>query len=198
MEHTRHTQDYPGSPSEEFTRQWPQVRQQLRTWWDRLTEADLDQIAGQKEQLIRMLQSHYGYTRERAEHEVERRLEAKEALATAGSRAKAVVSKVSEMATGTGGALQGLPYEVAGLVQRYPVPALLLSLGLGFVLGYGLRTATPRTSGEPSGIGPAESGYPDAVIQCLRCGQMVRQGDMVHHSTVCTGQGLLGHGGSPT
>jgi ElaB/YqjD/DUF883 family membrane-anchored ribosome-binding protein len=41
------------------------------------------------------------------------------------------------------------------------------------------------------------SGYPEAVIQCSKCGQMVRQADMVGHSTACTGQGLSSHGGTP-
>ncbi len=41
------------------------------------------------------------------------------------------------------------------------------------------------------------SGYPEAVIQCSKCGQMVRQADMVSHSAICTGQGLSSHGGTP-
>ncbi|HXH10000.1 MAG TPA: hypothetical protein VNP04_09610 [Alphaproteobacteria bacterium] len=198
MERTQHTMHYPPSVSEELSRQWPRLRPQLRTWWDQLTDADLDQIAGQSEQLLRVLQARYGYARERAEHEVEQRLsEFRDTPAPLGHRAQAAVSKVAKMAIGTGGALQDLPSEVTRLVQRYPVPALLLSLGVGFALGYGLGMARPRTLGESAGLGSAEAGYPDAVIQCLRCGQMVRQGDMVQHSTVCTGPGLPGHGGSP-
>jgi hypothetical protein len=36
------------------------------------------------------------------------------------------------------------------------------------------------------------------MIQCVRCGELVRQRDMVSHSTMCTGTGITGHGGSPT
>jgi hypothetical protein len=32
---------------ETFAQQWAQIRQHLRGWWDRLTEQDLDQMAGQ-------------------------------------------------------------------------------------------------------------------------------------------------------
>jgi hypothetical protein len=32
---------------ETFTQQWTQIRQQLRGWWNQLTEHDLEQIAGQ-------------------------------------------------------------------------------------------------------------------------------------------------------
>ena len=31
-----------------FASQWEQLRPQLRSWWDRLTEADQVQIGGQK------------------------------------------------------------------------------------------------------------------------------------------------------
>ena len=40
-------------------------------------------------------------------------------------------------------------------------------------------------------------GYPEALIQCSKCGQMIRQADMVSHSASCTGQGLPSHGGTP-
>jgi hypothetical protein len=45
-----------------------------QSWWDRLTDADLDQVAGQKEQLVRAVEARYGYARERAEQEVDRHL----------------------------------------------------------------------------------------------------------------------------
>jgi hypothetical protein len=34
---------------ETFTQQWAQIRKELRGWWDRLTEQDLKQIAGQQD-----------------------------------------------------------------------------------------------------------------------------------------------------
>jgi hypothetical protein len=37
---------------ETFTQQWAQIRQHLRGWWDQLTEQDLEQIAGQHDQLV--------------------------------------------------------------------------------------------------------------------------------------------------
>ena len=58
-----------------FAGQWQQLRGQLRSWWDRLTEADLEKIAGQKDTLVGLVQERYGYVRERAQQEVERRLQ---------------------------------------------------------------------------------------------------------------------------
>ena len=68
---------------ETFTQQWAQIRQELRGYWDQLTERDLEQIAGQQDQLVRVLQDRYQYRRERAQEEIDRRLHAYQ---TTGSR----------------------------------------------------------------------------------------------------------------
>jgi uncharacterized protein YjbJ (UPF0337 family) len=53
---------------------WTQLRGKVKEWWGELTDDDLDRIAGEWEQLIGRLQERYGYTRERAEAEVNRLL----------------------------------------------------------------------------------------------------------------------------
>lgn len=57
----------PPTTPDSLASQWEQLRPQLRSWWDRLTEADLVQIGGQRDQLISVVQQRYGYTRERAQ-----------------------------------------------------------------------------------------------------------------------------------
>ena len=54
--------------------QWKQLRGTLKSWWGKLTDDDFDRIAGQKDRLIGTLQERYGYTRDMAQREVERRL----------------------------------------------------------------------------------------------------------------------------
>jgi uncharacterized protein YjbJ (UPF0337 family) len=51
------------------------MRGELKTWWGKLTDDDVDRIGGQKDKLIGLLQERYGYSREQAEQEVERRLQ---------------------------------------------------------------------------------------------------------------------------
>ena len=46
---------------------WQQVREQTRKWWGKLTDEDLEQIAGKAERLADALQEKYGYTRPNAE-----------------------------------------------------------------------------------------------------------------------------------
>jgi uncharacterized protein YjbJ (UPF0337 family) len=56
-----------------FEGQWRQMKGDLRSWWGRLTEDDFERIAGKKDRLIGMLQEKYGYTREAAQQEIDRR-----------------------------------------------------------------------------------------------------------------------------
>jgi uncharacterized protein YjbJ (UPF0337 family) len=50
--------------------QWHQLKGEVKTQWGKLTDSDMDQIAGQSEKLIGAIQTRYGYARERAEKEV--------------------------------------------------------------------------------------------------------------------------------
>ena len=54
---------------------WRQMRGDLKTWWGKLTDDDFERIGGQKDKLMGLLQERYGYTREHAEQEIERRFQ---------------------------------------------------------------------------------------------------------------------------
>lgn len=164
----------PSTSGDPLTGQWEQLRPQLRSWWDQLTEADLMAIDGQKERLISVVQQRYGYPRERAQQEVDRRLReygerTAGVAATVTSAAQDVASSVAETAgtaatkaqemagvaatavtdtvAGAGTYLQekgvqALPGDLAGLIRRYPVPALLIGLGIGWLLSRTLGKAS--------------------------------------------------------
>lgn len=53
---------------------WKQMRGQVKQWWGDLTDDDLDQIDGSVDKLVGRLQERYGYAREEAEKEIDRRL----------------------------------------------------------------------------------------------------------------------------
>ncbi len=57
-----------------FEGNWKQLRGQAKAWWGKLTDDDLDRAAGKADELIGLLQEKYGYTRQRAEEEFDRRL----------------------------------------------------------------------------------------------------------------------------
>ncbi len=54
--------------------QWKQIRGEAKAWWGKLTDDDLDRAAGKFDVLTGILQEKYGYTREVAAKEVDKRV----------------------------------------------------------------------------------------------------------------------------
>lgn len=50
---------------------WKQLKGKVQEEWGKLTDDDVDQIAGQAEQLVGKIQERYGIARERAERQVD-------------------------------------------------------------------------------------------------------------------------------
>jgi len=55
-----------------FEGKWKQFRGQAKGWWGRLTDDDLNKVAGKFESFVGLLQEKYGYSRERAQEELEK------------------------------------------------------------------------------------------------------------------------------
>jgi uncharacterized protein YjbJ (UPF0337 family) len=95
-----------------FSGQWKQMRGELKSWWGKLADDELDLIGGHKDKLIALVQERYGYARDHAEQEVERRFKefgdktgeavasitakAQEFGATAGNKANEAAAVVGE------------------------------------------------------------------------------------------------------
>jgi len=170
-----------------FEGQWRQMRGELRSWWGRISDSDFERIAGKKDRLIGILQEKYGYTREAAQQEMERRFrefdermrtssttsqQGKAEEAVSGTSAAQPMSAVGERigsladvirekaphegAVGTAATTVAEKLEVAGsylqerdvnhmlndlsgMIRRYPVPSLLIGLGIGYLLARGTR-----------------------------------------------------------
>jgi len=58
-----------------FEGKWKEMKGQTKEWWGKLTDDDLEQAQGKAEQIVGLLQQKYGYTREQAEEEFNRRIE---------------------------------------------------------------------------------------------------------------------------
>jgi uncharacterized protein YjbJ (UPF0337 family) len=139
---------------ETFALQWAQIRQHLRGWWDQLTEQDLEQVAGQHDQLVRVIQERYQYLRERAEDEVDQRLQAyqsggspmAEALIAeadeAASRLTETVEQERSPAVGTS-RLDQYTGDLVALVRRHPLTSVLIGLGVGVLLARSLGRTRP-------------------------------------------------------
>ena len=57
-----------------FEGKWKQVRGEAKLWWGKLTDDDLDKVGGQFDVFAGLLQEKYGYSRERAEEEIEKQM----------------------------------------------------------------------------------------------------------------------------
>jgi len=60
---------------------WKQMRGDVKKWWGNLTDDDFDKIAGERDKLVGRIQERYGYAKDQAEAEVERRLREYERVA---------------------------------------------------------------------------------------------------------------------
>jgi uncharacterized protein YjbJ (UPF0337 family) len=56
--------------AEQIKGQWRQIRGEIRKQWGKLTDDELDRIAGEKDVLVGTLQKKYGITKEEAEKQV--------------------------------------------------------------------------------------------------------------------------------
>jgi len=57
-----------------FEGKWKEMKGQIKEWWGKITDDELEQANGNAEQLVGLLQQKYGYTREAAEEEFNRRI----------------------------------------------------------------------------------------------------------------------------
>ena len=58
-----------------FKGKWKQIRGEAKKWWGELTDDELDQIDGEHDKLVGKVQERYGWTKEKARSEVNRRLD---------------------------------------------------------------------------------------------------------------------------
>ncbi|HEX3178261.1 MAG TPA: CsbD family protein [Methylomirabilota bacterium] len=59
-----------------FEGKWRELRGKARSWWGRLTDDDVQQVAGKKDELVGRLQAKYGYSKDEAEQEIDRHMNA--------------------------------------------------------------------------------------------------------------------------
>jgi uncharacterized protein YjbJ (UPF0337 family) len=55
-----------------LTGKWKQMRGQVKQWWGKLTDDDLDRVDGAMDKLAGALQERYGWERDQAEREMKK------------------------------------------------------------------------------------------------------------------------------
>ncbi|HXV82249.1 MAG TPA: CsbD family protein [Candidatus Binatia bacterium] len=112
--------------SNELTGQWQKLKGEIRSRWGKLTDDDIERIAGNKDRLIGALQERYGYVWDEARQTVDRYLEDYDGLK---SQAREALRNVASKEN-----LQKFGNDATELIRRYPVSSLLIGLGIGYLL----------------------------------------------------------------
>jgi uncharacterized protein YjbJ (UPF0337 family) len=119
-----------------FQGQWQKVKGNLRSKWGKLTDDDVEQIAGNKDKLVGALQERYGYMWDEAQRMVDRYLDEYNVEGFT-ARIGNVMSKENFQKIGDAVSkdnLQRMGNDLVECVRRYPVSSLLIGLGIGYLL----------------------------------------------------------------
>ena len=57
-----------------FEGNWKQIKGEVKAWWGKLTDDDLERAEGKYEVFAGLLQEKYGYTREHAANEIDKKV----------------------------------------------------------------------------------------------------------------------------
>jgi uncharacterized protein YjbJ (UPF0337 family) len=139
-----------------FAGHWKQMRGTLKSWWGKLSDDDFEWIEGQKDKLIGLVQEKYGYTRDQAREEVDRRfneydnkdssasvreLKAKvyELAETAANKARGAVTALADEFATAGSAIREnklatMATDISSFIRKYPFALLFVGIGLGYLL----------------------------------------------------------------
>jgi uncharacterized protein YjbJ (UPF0337 family) len=139
-----------------FAEQWKQMRVRLKSWWGKLTDDDFESIEGQKNKLIGLVEEKYGYTRDQAREEVDRRFNEygdKDSTArvrdmtakvyefgeTAANKARGAVTTLANEFATAGSAIREnklatMATDLSSFIRKYPFALLFVGIGLGYFL----------------------------------------------------------------
>ena len=112
--------------SNDLQAKWNELKGEIRSQWGKLTDDDIERIAGNRDRLIGFVQERYGYVWDEARQMVDRYLDDYNGLR---SQAADVLRSVASKEN-----LQKVRNDVIDFVRRYPIPSLLIGLGIGYLL----------------------------------------------------------------
>src|SRR6267142_6523209 len=139
-----------------FAGHWKQMRGTLKSWWGKLSDDDFEWIEGQKNKLIGLVQEKYGYTRDQAREEIDRRFneyDDKDSTAsvrdmtakvyelgkTAASKARGAVTALADEFATAGSSIREnklvtMATDISSFIRKYPFALLFVGIGLGYLL----------------------------------------------------------------
>jgi len=136
----------------QFEGRWNDVKGQVKERWGRLSDDDLTRVEGKRDRLVGLIQQKYGIAKERAEDEIndwatkaqgmfER---AKEGLQQGYQSVREGYDSATEKVVDAydqskryfqQNNFKDMAGDVTDLIGRHPLPAVLVGLGIGYMLG---------------------------------------------------------------
>ena len=159
-----------------FTGWWRETRDSMRSWWEKLSNEDIEYIAGRKDRLVELLQEKYGYGREKALEEIERYM--KETSSHIENVATNVRQSIEEtaayVAKQAGEAKDALGSTAEGLAEAAAGQVKTAAVGVGGQiqsLASGIRESAPQSGA----IASAATGAADRMESA---GRYLQQNDL--------------------
>jgi uncharacterized protein YjbJ (UPF0337 family) len=108
---------------------WAELKGKAKQQWGNLTESELTQIGGRKDELMGRLQARYGYTKDRAKQEVDSWLE------NIGQSGESVMAQMNAAKDGAKQVADNFTTAMQKSVENNPIATLAMVAAVSFVIG---------------------------------------------------------------
>ena len=124
---------------------WNEAKGKVKSQWGKLTDDDLTYVEGKRDRLLGLLQQKYGMAKDKAEEQLNQFTsssadwisQAKEKVGQAVGQAREKVTETfregKDYLQNTN--LPDMASDLRQVIERNPIPSVLLGIGLGFLIG---------------------------------------------------------------
>jgi uncharacterized protein YjbJ (UPF0337 family) len=108
---------------------WAELKGKAKQQWGNLTDNELTQIGGKKDELMGRIQARYGYSKDKAKEEVENW------LASLGPSGESVMAQMNAAKDGAKQVADNFSTAMQKSVENNPIATLAMVAAVAFVIG---------------------------------------------------------------
>ena len=108
---------------------WEELKGKAKSKWGNLTDNELTQIGGKKDELMGRLQARYGYSKDKAQQEIESWLE------SLGQSGEGVMAQVTAAKDGARQVADNFSTAMQKSLDKNPVATMAMLAAVAFVMG---------------------------------------------------------------
>jgi uncharacterized protein YjbJ (UPF0337 family) len=108
---------------------WEELKGKAKQRWGNLTDSELTQIGGKKDELMGRLQARYGYSKDKAKEEMESWLE------SIGQSGESVIAQMNAAKDGAKQVADNFTTAMQKSVENNPIATLAMVAAVSFVIG---------------------------------------------------------------